>query len=525
MTAHQPARRLVLATATVGLAACSGLLPAPPDAIDATLPPYDDEPPPAAPREFRGVWVATVANIDWPSRPGLGSTQQQAEITAILDRAQALKLNAIVLQVRPSADAIYPSALEPWSEYLSGEQGKAPEPPYDPLALWIEQAHARGLELHAWINPYRARHAKARSPVHASHIARTHPEAVKPYGDSLWMDPAEPAARQRTLEVVSDIVLRYDVDGIHIDDYFYPYPVRDPETFEDIDFPDGPSWSAYIAAGGTLARADWRRAQVNHLIEALYQRIHALKPWVRFGISPFGLGRPDRRAPGIAGFSQYDAIYADAETWLDRGWLDYLAPQLYWPIDQKAQAFGTLLDTWVRDNTTGRHIWPGLFTSRIDSSTTSWQPDEIVHQIALIRAHPGASGHIHFSMVALLQDRKRVSERLRATTYASAALVPPCPWLQGDAPGTPQDAPRLELVASGTALRIQTGAGYAPRLYAVWRRAGTVWHFSVQPAAQSLLDLGSDPVRGAVNAVVVSAVDRVGREGPRVAVRIPAVGP
>ncbi len=515
--------RLASFLASLTLASCSILPPA--QAPLAPAPVQAMTAPPPAPREFRAAWVATVANIDWPSQKGLPVAQQQAEISAILERASALKLNAIVLQVRPGADAIYPSALEPWSEYLNGIQGQAPQPFYDPLALWIAQAHARGIELHAWINPYRARHSSAKSAVSATHISITHPEAVKTYGESLWMDPAEPAARQQTLDVVADLVQRYDLDGVHIDDYFYPYPIfarqtsaSGVESFTDVDFPDEPAWLRYLASGGALTRPDWRRLQVNELIAAMNGQIHSIKPWVKFGISPFGLGRPDRRAPGITGFSQYDSLYADAETWLAKGWLDYLAPQLYWPIGQPAQAFPTLLDGWANENLLGRHLWPGLFTSRIDASEKSWQAQEIVQQIALTRQHPGASGHIHFSMAALLQNRKGISERLQSQSYQSPALVPASPWLESDAPLAPslhQDGK-----AAPQELRIQPGPGKPARLYAVWKRFGNEWRFSVQTSVQNFLDISADPGLGPVGTVVVSAIDRVGNESHRVSLEL-----
>lgn len=475
---------------------------------------------PPAPREFRAAWVASVANIDWPSRAGLPVAEQQAEIIAMLDSAQSLNLNAIVLQVRPSADALYPSSLEPWSEYLTGTQGKAPEPYYDPLKMWVDQAHQRGIELHAWLNPYRARHSSAKSPLAANHLANTHPPAVKKYGDALWMDPAEPVAAQRTLDVVADLVRRYDVDGIHIDDYFYPYPIAGASG-ADLDFPDEPAWQRYLAAQGTAKRDDWRRQQVNQLIEQMYAVIHREKSWVRFGISPFGLGRTERRAPGITGFSQYDKLYANAELWLGKGWLDYFAPQLYWPIEQTQQSFPVLLETWVRENTSTRHLWPGLFTSRIDASPKSWEAAQITDQIGLTRANPGASGHIHFSMLALLQDRRGVATQLKASLYASPALVPATPWLGSQAP----TAPRLRLERTGSAgapdvLRIEPEDPGAIKQFAIWRRHGTEWRFAAQPASRAELALGRDPQLGPVEAVVVSSVNRLGLESPRVTLQL-----
>ncbi|MDE2613257.1 MAG: family 10 glycosylhydrolase, partial [Burkholderiales bacterium] len=381
----------------------------------AAASPLADTPPPE-PREFRGAWVASVANIDWPSRPGLAPDAQRAEALAIIERARTIGLNALILQVRPAGDALYPSTLEPWSEYLTGAQGRAPDPPWDPLAFWIAESHRRGLELHAWFNPYRARHSSARSPLAAPHFALRDPAAVKRYGDQLWMDPGEPAAQAQTLAVVSDVLRRYDVDGVHIDDYFYPYPVSVDGVEQP--FPDDRSWSRYLLADGLLGREDWRRANVDAMVQALHRAVRALRPLARFGISPFGLGRPDRRPPGVSGFSQYDKLFADVERWFDEGWLDYLAPQLYWPIDRAGQNFPLLLDAWIAGNRKQRHLWPGLFTSSVRASAAepvgprAWPARELLDQIALVRSRPAASGHIHFSMAALRQDRDGIATLL-----------------------------------------------------------------------------------------------------------------
>ena len=467
--------------------------------------PDADEPPPA-PREFRAAWVATVANIDWPSAKGLPVERQRAEMIGILDRAAALRLNVIILQVRPSADAIYPSALEPWSEYLTGEQGKPPDPPWDPLAAWIEEAHRRGIEIHAWFNPYRARHAKAESPEAATHISRTRPELVKAYGKYLWLDPAEPRAAQHTMDVILDVVRRYDIDGVHIDDYFYPYPEGDR------DFPDEPSWQAYVAAGGALARADWRRRNVDALIGRIHRDVHREKPWVRFGISPFGIGRPDRRPPGIEGFSQYDKLYADVETWMRHCWFDYMAPQLYWPRAQAPQAFAALLDYWIAQNTCGRHIVSGLFTSRIDDSARSWSVEEIAGQIDLSRTRPGNFGHIHFSMAALTQNRAGLSDLLATTRYAAPALIPPSPWIDAEPPAPPRvTATRLP---DGLRVSLAAAPGKPTARFAVWARSGGGWRFFVVPAAAPTIDLPRDTS----GRIVVSAVDRLGNESTRVAI-------
>jgi len=467
--------------------------------------------PPDAPREFRAAWVATVANIDWPSKPGLSAQVQRDEAVAMLDRARALGLNALILQVRPAGDALYPSALEPWSEVLSGEQGRGPglpgEPAYDPLAFWVAEAHQRGLELHAWFNPYRARHSSAKSPLAAQHLAVRQPALVKTYGDMLWMDPGEPAAAAHTLAVVADVLRRYDVDGVHIDDYFYPYPVQAGGV--DVPFPDDEAYARYRLGGGTLARDDWRRSNVDALVQALYNTVRSIKPLARMGVSPFGVGRPDRRPPGITGFSQYDKLYADVERWFDNGWLDYLAPQLYWQIDRAGLQFPVLLDYWLAENRARRHVWPGLFTSQITRGEPlgprAWPAREVLAQVLLQRTRSGggaATGHIHFSMVALMQDREGMATLLQMGPYAQPALVPASPWLDA----TPPAAPTLRL--EGARVTVAPGAGEAPALWAVWRRvarpAGRVWQFDVQPGSLRRL-----PVQGA-DLMAVSAVDRSG---------------
>ena len=254
--------------------------------------------PPEPTREFRAAWVATVGNIDWPSQKTLSSQDQKAELLAILNRAAELKLNAIIFQVRPACDALYASRIEPWSEYLTGTMGKAPEPFYDPLTFAIEEAHKRGLELHAWFNPYRARLLAAKSPAASSHISKTKPQLVRHYGEYLWLDPGEKDVQDYSHSVVMDVVKRYDVDGIHFDDYFYPYKVRS-SSGGDLDFPDDASWQRY-GARGKLSRDDWRRQNVNVFIERVYKSIKSAKPWVKFGVSPFGIWRP-KYPPQIQG--------------------------------------------------------------------------------------------------------------------------------------------------------------------------------------------------------------------------------
>lgn len=424
-------RRDLLSLASAPLLAACATPPAPAP-VPAPVPPSEAAlaPTPAAsapapstalpappPREWRAAWIATVANIDWPSKPGLSAETQQAEIRTLCDTAVRTGLNALILQVRTATDALYESKLEPWSEYLTGTQGK--HPGYDPLAVWLAECRARKLELHAWFNPYRSRHSSAKSPVADSHVSRSHPDWVRRYGDQLWMDPGEAGAAEHTLAVVRDVLTRYAIDGVHIDDYFYPYPVTDPATKQEVDFPDEPSWQRYVAKGGSLARADWRRYNVNTLVQRLYTLAHEVRPGTRVGVSPFGMPKPGMRPAGISGFSQYDKLYADVELWLREGWMDYLAPQLYWPRAQTAQAFEPLLQAWRALNPLGRPIHPGLFTSRINDTPQSWQPDEVLAQIDIIRRQSPGSGHIHFSMAALSQNRKGIADALRAGPYAA----------------------------------------------------------------------------------------------------------
>ena len=312
------------------LALCGNVFAAEEKAAVQTIVP----PPPV--REFRAAWIATVANIDWPSKPGLPVAQQQAELNSLLDRAAQLHFNAVFFQVRTVSDALYSSTIEPWSEYLTGTQGRAPEPFYDPLVFAVAGAHQRGLELHAWFNPFRAGHPLAKSPPAPNHITRLLPELVRHYGDQTVLDPGEPPAQARALAVMLDVVKRYDVDGVVIDDYFYPYPQKDTLGVYR-DFPDDVSWKKFGAASG-FSRADWRRDNINRFVFKLSQTIKTAKPWVQFGVSPFGIWRP-KNPPPIAGLDAYEKIYADSRKWLADGWVDYLAPQLYWAVASPEQSF------------------------------------------------------------------------------------------------------------------------------------------------------------------------------------------
>ncbi len=480
--------------------------------------------PPAVQREFRAAWIASVANIDWPSRPGLSTWQQQAELRAMLDRALELNLNCVMLQVRPAADALYASPYEPWSAYLTGLEGRAPEPFYDPLAFAVQESHARGLELHAWFNPYRARHVSAKGPAARTHISVAHPELVRSYGGYLWMDPGEPAVLRQTLKVMLDVVKRYDVDGIHIDDYFYPYPVVGKDSL-DVPFPDSSSYAAYRKRGGTLERDDWRRHSVDTLVQQLYSRTKALKPWVKVGISPFGIWRPGNPEQ-IKGFDSFAKLYGDSRRWLHEGWIDYFTPQLYWPIAQTPQSYPVLLQWWIAENARGRHIWPGHNASRAAAGGT-WAPDELNAQIAATRA-TAATGDVLFSMRALmpLSAIKRdsvligvatpppaaiaaamMADRLKAEMYATPALIPASPWLSTKPLRPPRIVVREDAHSGEWKVRITPAATSHVAWWTVASLTDDGWHSWILPGQQRDLTLHRTT---APRRVIVTAIDRYG---------------
>jgi uncharacterized lipoprotein YddW (UPF0748 family) len=475
--------------------------------------------PPPVMREFRGVWVASVRNLDWPSKPGLSPARAKAELVALLDRAAALGLNAVLLQVRPAGDALYQSSIEPWSEYLTGRQGVAPVPLWDPLAFAVEQAHARGLELHAWFNPYRAREPSAKGPLASTHIARRHPELVKQYGKQLWMDPGEPAVRAQTLRVVLDVVKRYDIDGVHLDDYFYPYPER--RRNGSMDFPDDRSWKAYKKQGGTLARDDWRRANVDELIETLHREIAKAKPWVKFGISPFQLWRPGYPESVTTGLDAYAVLYADSRKWFMSGWVDYLSPQLYRKVDEE-RSYGLLMQWWAAQNVQQRHLWPGLYTSGVRTGdATEWRRDELVAQVRATRAQAGVTGNVHFSMEPLMSDRDSVGTALAREVYADPALVPASPWMMND-PSPPPPEIALKQCTVGDTLAVAPGSDAVVRWWVVQVRAAGVWETYVRDGSARafiLAGLLRNPSAPA-ELIAVTAVDRVGHAGAASALRL-----
>jgi uncharacterized lipoprotein YddW (UPF0748 family) len=477
---------------TLGLVLASGA-EADPDYLPGS------ETPPRPQREFRGAWVATVNNIDWPSKPGLSTSALKAELLAILNQAAQLRLNAVIFQVRPSCDALYASRLEPWSEYLSGEMGRAPGASFDPLQFAVQEAHRRGLELHAWFNPFRARHPSAKSPISNRHISKTQPSLVRTYGKHLWLDPGEPAVHEYSLRVILDVVRRYDLDGVHLDDYFYPYPERD-SAGQPMDFPDQASWQRYVRSGGKLGRADWRRDNVSRFIQRLYQEVKREKRWVKVGLSPFGIWRPGYPA-SVRGFDAYDQLYADARRWLTAGWLDYLTPQLYWRTDEPQQSYPVLLRWWTEQNTLGRHLWPGNSVYRAAA-----KPGELAAQIQLTRNSAGATGNVLWSMKTLMDGQAQNGGLLLRGIYRQEALAPATPWLDSQPPFTPKLSAALS--SRGCRVSWRNGGGEAPWLWVLQAREDQGWTTRILPGGLDTITLTGSNAKPAV--IAFRAVDRCG---------------
>ena len=326
--------------------------------------------------EFRAAWIPSVYNLSFPSGSGLSADAQKAQAIRLLDAAKSAGLNAVLLQVRPEGDALYASSLEPWSRYLTGAQGQGPG--YDPLAFFIAEGHKRGIEVHAWINPYRAAATSKQSRA-SSHISMRLPQFTYKIGSTLWMDPGAPAVQKHIVSVVRDIVRRYDVAGIHLDDYFYPYPTDSGAVYP---FPDSATYAAYRAGGGSLERADWRRNNANTLIREISQAVHSEKPGLKFGVSPFGIYTKGVPADVKSGVDQYNQLYSDPIKWMKEGWVDYISPQLYW-VDGGPQSFSSLLRWWrsPQANPRGVPVWPGIAVERL--STHGWPASEIAHQLDL----------------------------------------------------------------------------------------------------------------------------------------------
>lgn len=396
--------------------------------------------------EFRAVWIATVENIDWPSKRGLSSEEQKSEFIKILDLHKRNGMNAVVMQIRPVTDAFYPSKYEPWSEYLTGKQGQPPSPYYDPLQFMIEETHKRGMEFHAWMNPYRAVFNVTKSSVAPSHISRLFPKWFVTYGTTKYFDPGYPEVRDHVTRVVKDVVERYDLDAIHFDDYFYPYKIPGK------DFPDQLSFAKY---GNGMAKDDWRRSNVDSIIQQLSVAIKKANPRVKFGISPFGVWRNSSvdptGSPSKAGVTNYDDLYADILLWQKKGWIDYIVPQLYWEIGHKLVDYNMLLKWWA-DNTYGRHLYIGHGIYRYsENKSPLWRrKDQIPNQIKSLRNNPNAQGSVYFSSKSFNSNPNGWNDSLRNNYYRSPAIIPPMKWIDN----TPPLKPLLEKIAGSKYTRV-----------------------------------------------------------------------
>lgn len=387
--------------------------------------------------EFRAAWIATVDHIDWPSRTNFNSEAQKADFIKLLDMHVRNGMNAVVVQIRPSADAFYPSPYEPWSQWLTGKQGKPPVPYYDPLKFMIEESHKRGLEFHAWCNPYRAEFSIGKSSIAPNHVTRVHPEWFLSYGGKRYFDPGNKEAQEFVVKVIRDIVKRYDVDALHFDDYFYPYRIAGKE------FPDQKSFAKY---GNGMAKDDWRRTNVDSIIIKLNRAIKGEKPTCRFGISPFGVWRNKSQdslgSDTRAGQTNYDDLYADILLWLEEGYIDYVVPQLYWEHGHRAAPYEVLVDWWSK-NSFGRHCYIGLGIYKAGSNAR-WRDTHIIpEQIRDARKYPTVQGQVYFSSRSFFNNPNGWNDSLRNNYYKFPALIPPMPWLVED---TGLAAPEVEVL-------------------------------------------------------------------------------
>jgi uncharacterized lipoprotein YddW (UPF0748 family) len=384
-------------------------------------------------REFRGVWVATVANIDWPSKPGLNSDIQKAEFIRILDEHQKTGINAIVFQIRPATDALYGKSRELWSRFLTGKQGQAPVPYYDPLEFAIQEAHKRGMELHAWFNPYRATFDLIDANTSAMHISKQKPQWFFTYGGKKLFNPGLPEVRQYIVGVIMDVVKNYDIDGVHFDDYFYPYPeanqpLRDSETFNKY-------------GSGFKNIDDWRRNNVDTLIHVLSDSIHATKKHMKFGVSPFGIWRNKSQDPlgSISnGFDGYSKLYADARKWVEKGWIDYLNPQIYFPFGYEVAPYDKLTDWWA-NNAFGKHVYIGHAAYRAMENRQAWVNRGLLSdKIRYLRKNSNIQGSVYFSSKSVTNNLAGLQDSLRNDFYRYPALQPTMEWLDSVKPNAPK---------------------------------------------------------------------------------------
>lgn len=453
-------------------------------------------------REFRAVWIATVDNIDFPSKRTLSIEEQKAEIIRDLELTKLLKMNAVIFQVRPMADAIYESKIEPWSEFVTGEMGKSQK--FDPLKFIIEEAHKRGILVHAWFNPYRAYHPAAKT-VSDNHISKRRPDLVRKYGRFMWLDPTDAEVQQYSLSVVLDVVKRYDIDGVHFDDYFYPYSEKD-EKGNKIEFPDDANYQKYMQTAMKfsqqgkkripLKRDTWRRMHVNNFVESVGREIKKIKPTVMYGISPIGVQEIN-----------YNELFADAEYWLSEGMIDYFVPQLYWKSDRKTREFPLLLKNWETKNVKNRHVWAGIGTYKIPSKTENFSAQEIINQIAYTREIQKSAGNIQFSFKSVRSDFDGIQNALREQSYQQNAIIPASPWIKT----IKILAPKVTIKRDQQFVR----ASWIPQgtqkafWFVVYVKDSKGWSYSILPAMEKSISLSAERK---IEKIIVKSVDRLGNE-------------
>lgn len=372
-------------------------------------------------REMRGAWVASVANIDWPSDKTAPAEKQKDELIQIIDSLYRSGINAVMFQVRPTSDALYKSDLEPWSEWLTGEQGKAPSSDFDPLEVAVEQCHKRCMELHAWINPYRVTNTP-QSKLAPNHIYYKKPELFISYGDKIFFDPGKKETSEFLLKVLKDMVTRYDIDGLHLDDYFYPYPIKGK------DFPDNATFLANPR--GFKDKGEWRRDNVNRTVQQIHEMLLNTKPWVQFGISPFGVWRNKsqdvRGSETKAGCTNYDDLYADVLLWVEKGWIDYVAPQLYWELGKTVADYAVLAPWWRSHVGKGCNLYFGLYASGlIVNKPKVWKtPNELARQLRFNRECVDLDGVVYYSSSCYLRNPQGLLDSLKTDFHRYPALTP-----------------------------------------------------------------------------------------------------
>lgn len=453
-------------------------------------------------REFRAVWIATVDNIDFPTKKNLTVPEQKDEIIKDLELAKFLKMNAVIFQVRPMCDALYESKLEPWSEFLTGKMGKSQR--FDPLKFITEEAHKRGILVHAWFNPYRAYHPAAKT-VSENHISKRRPDLVRKYGKFLWLDPSDAEVQKYSLSVVLDVVKRYDIDGVHFDDYFYPYAEKD-ENGNKIEFPDDENYRKYVQTAMRLSqpgkqriplrRDTWRRLQVNNFITTVGREIKKIKPEVMYGISPIGVQDIN-----------FNELYADAEFWLQEGIVDYFVPQLYWKIDRPTREFPLLLKFWESKNAKKRHVWAGIGTYKLYDAKENYSVAEIVNQISLTREIQTTAGNIQFSFKSLRNDFDGLQNALRENSYQRDAIIPPSPWIKT----AKILAPKVEITKDEKFVRAKwTEQGIKKAFwFIVYTKDQNGWSYSIVPAAERSITLSANRQ---IKQIIIKSVDRLGNE-------------